>query len=261
MKKNAAFTQKAFLKTAALFNDSEICEDAELAYVRSRDFPERYANAIVRCLLPPQDFGKLTARLNSVYFEHKINFNWHLWPSSHSKLLDFATGELGMVRIGAGEALFKDLSSSTEPTTQSSSVSPLLPEDVEEYITAKMIGWGNDHHFRELIKSTTLKLVSDVRHKTLLLREELQIVGAVSSFAEGKHAYLRGDFVIPTCRGRGVYRQLIRAREAALFNEGIKTLTTLADEDTSAPIFRKLGYRGMGKVHVLAVKPSLWVSL
>lgn len=56
------------------------------------------------------------------------------------------------------------------------------------------------------------------------------------------YGYLMGAVVLPTCRGRGLYRSLIAARLDWLATNGVRIAVTHAREATSAPILARLGF-------------------
>lgn len=212
-------------------------------------------NSVVRMLHAPEQFSEVDA-ICQRFEKNKCNFNWHLWPSSHPKLLECLTKEKGLVVIGSCDFLTKAVSSGlAEP------LEALSNENLAEYLDAKLVGWGNDAKWRPEMELAARALMKDPRNRTDLLRVTGRVVGAVSSYSENGFAYLRGDFVIPEHRGRGLYRKMILAREADLAQRGVKTLCVIADESTSSPIYQKLGYAKQNEIVILAKRKSPWISL
>jgi GNAT superfamily N-acetyltransferase len=64
--------------------------------------------------------------------------------------------------------------------------------------------------------------------------------------------WLAGGVTLPSFRGRGIYRALVRARWDDAVRLGAAALVVIANVDTSYPILERLGFRAMGRVRLLA---------
>jgi len=84
--------------------------------------------------------------------------------------------------------------------------------------------------------------------------------GAGGYTLAGEVARLWGAGVVPTFRGRGVYRALVRARLAQAAGRGA-TLALVHAEPTSSPILQRLGFRVYGQQQVLALGRALAARL
>src|SRR5262249_18290039 len=62
------------------------------------------------------------------------------------------------------------------------------------------------------------------------------LVGTASVFGRDRAGYFVGGVVLPSARGRGVYRALVAARLAFLRARGVPYAVTQAREATSAPM-------------------------
>ncbi len=69
-----------------------------------------------------------------------------------------------------------------------------------------------------------------------------QPVGAAAYFALERSAYLRGGVVLPSARGRGVYRALVAARIEHARRRRLSLVTSQAHADSSYPILQHLGF-------------------
>ncbi len=83
---------------------------------------------------------------------------------------------------------------------------------------------------------------SDDRHPAFLARIAGAPVGAANCALFDRSAYLMGAVVLPTFRGRGVYRALIAARLQVIAAHGLRLVTTQALRSSSAPILARLGF-------------------
>jgi GNAT superfamily N-acetyltransferase len=75
--------------------------------------------------------------------------------------------------------------------------------------------------------------------------------GAVRRTVHGP-LLLAGGATLPSFRGRGIYRALVRARWDDAIRLGAGALVVNANVDTSYPILERLGFRAVGKVRLLA---------
>jgi predicted N-acetyltransferase YhbS len=64
--------------------------------------------------------------------------------------------------------------------------------------------------------------------------------------------WLAGGATLPSFRGRGIYRALVRARWDDAVRLGADALVVIANVDTSYPILERLGFRAAGRVRLLA---------
>jgi GNAT superfamily N-acetyltransferase len=168
---------------------------------------------------------------------------------------------MNMHRLGSLDFICKPLKTSELVLQNDVGFKELSPETFEDYVTAKMAGWNNTPQWQSEIEQAARVAFEDSRQTTILLILDSRIVGAVGSFIAGDTAYLRGDFVVPEFRGRGLYRKLITYREQVLSSLGVKLLTVLADQETSSPIYQKLGYAKTAEIALLSRQRSPWVSL
>jgi GNAT superfamily N-acetyltransferase len=64
--------------------------------------------------------------------------------------------------------------------------------------------------------------------------------------------WLAGGVTLPSFRGRGIYRALVRARWDDAVRLGAGALVVIANVETSYPILERLGFRAVGRVRLLA---------
>ena len=252
------FTQVAYLNAAAVRGDSRVIETEELAYVITPSSLERWYNAVSRCLLPPDRFDEINQLIEQF---GDSNFNWHLWPDSSPQLLDFLVHKLRFQEIGTASFLTKTLKVELKSYIPRNQIVPLSDSTFDSYLQAKMHAWNNSADQISEIEKAALYSMNNPKHSTFVLLENRRVLAAVSSYSDSNCAYLRGDFVVPEHRGRGLYKELIQFRETELIKSQIHTLAVIADEETSAPIYKKMNYSFKGKIRVLAKKHSRWVSL
>jgi len=82
----------------------------------------------------------------------------------------------------------------------------------------------------------------DSRHRLYLARIAGEPVGIATAAWFERSVFLQSGVVLPSHRGRGVYRALVAARLADASAAGITLATTNARPETSAPILERLGF-------------------
>jgi predicted N-acetyltransferase YhbS len=62
---------------------------------------------------------------------------------------------------------------------------------------------------------------------------------------------------LPSFRGLGIYRALVRARWHDAVRLGAGALVVIANVETSYPILERLGFRAVGRVRLLADRTGM----
>lgn len=255
------FTQYAYLNSVGIFPDSKISISAEVSYAKCNSVPDRWANCIAKCRFPESNFNQVDDLI--FYFESdNINVNWHLWPSSDKNLLPYLEKK-NFVNIGTGCALAKVPSqfNSNHLTNKNYNFHPIFLNDVERYVEAKITSWQNCTSQKSLILAATKTILNDKRNYIFILRNNEKIIAGTSAFIENNCVYLKGSFVLPDYRKKGIYNQLISLKEHFFKDYDIKYFVTIADLKASAPILIKNGYQEISKLSILAKYKTPWVSL
>jgi predicted N-acetyltransferase YhbS len=81
-------------------------------------------------------------------------------------------------------------------------------------------------------------------------RVDGEVVGSAGCSYNAAGLYLGGGNVLPSARGRGVYRALVRARWDAAVARGTPVLVTNAGQ-MSRPILERLGFRTVCEIQAL----------
>ncbi|MBK7829936.1 GNAT family N-acetyltransferase [Nannocystis sp.] len=113
--------------------------------------------------------------------------------------------------------------------------------NVDRYAHTVATGWDADPVPLAAYERAVLTGRDD-RHPAFLARLGGVPVGAANCALFDRSAYLMGAVVLPTFRGRGVYRALIAARLQVIAAHGLRLVTTQALRTSSAPILARLGF-------------------
>jgi len=107
-------------------------------------------------------------------------------------------------------------------------------------------GFESPDTLRGPITAGLRRAPADVERRWFLARLDGRPAGSASTLIMSldghRYAYLGGASVLPSFRGRGVYRALVGARLRELASQGIELAVTQAREATSAPRLEHLGF-------------------
>lgn len=120
---------------------------------------------------------------------------------------------------------------------------------VDAFTQTMAAGWGADADV--LARTHDIVLAAQPRtHHMFLAYADGEPAATASYVAFPRSAYLLGGVVLERYRGRGLYRALVAARIEHARARGIELATSLAREETSAPILERLGFETIVRVPV-----------
>ena len=174
----------------------------------------------------------------ATYRERGLKFRWAVAPGSAPADLGERLARRGLVPSwGRGMARSTDaVASVARPEL---AVTEVDSGSLSMYTAVMAAGWSADpvglHALHE-------HLLADGRPRLFLASSEGVPAAAASYIPFARSAFLMGAVVLPTHRGRGLYRALVQARLVHARAAGIGLATTHASEATSAPILAQLGF-------------------
>lgn len=123
-------------------------------------------------------------------------------------------------------------------------VEQVVPANVDEYVVAMLDGWSLPKYSLETECAEVLRVMRTSPRDVIFLaaKNQGQVVGTSCLAIRGDYGYLVGTQVLPSARGRGVYRALIAERLRALDERNIGYAVTWARQATSAPALERLGF-------------------
>jgi len=117
-------------------------------------------------------------------------------------------------------------------------------ERLEEFVRVMSRGWSlpAEQVQAELEIHQSALRASPSEAAFFAARVADELVGTTGLLFRGDYGYLVGAQVLPSHRGRGIYRALVAARLATLAARGLTPTVTQAREATSASILEHLGF-------------------
>ena len=253
-------TQEMYLKAAALYPDSHLNIDEKISYVTSVSGQGRWANAVVDLNTFEDEIDSELKLLMNSYVKFGINFNWQSWSiNPNFKKINASLNEKGFKYLGELQCLYHGLKQSN-PTHTELQFEYVNQENYLDFLSAKIKGWHCPKDLQNELDYLIRAELEDHRHWCFLIKTNGSHCGAGNMFVDSKWAYLRGDCVIPECRGKGYYKDFIHFRLEELTNSGYEHAVTIADSGTSAPIFKKCGFEFISKIDLWALQAGPWVT-
>ena len=170
----------------------------------------------------------------ATYRDLGLKFRWNAGPGS-------APADLGkrLESRGLAASWGRGMVRSTDDVGPDGEVVEVDASTLGAYTDVMATGWNVDTG--ALLAQHRHVLIEHRQHLFLAYREG--IAAAAAAYVPfPRSAFLMGAVVLPAYRGRGLYRDLVRARLAHARARGIRLATSHAREATSAPILDKLAF-------------------
>jgi len=217
------------------------------------EFKQGGFNEISLAVLDPQEVDRVIDATLETYRRLGLRFRWTVGPDS-------APGDLAQRLEARGlrrrwtQAMVRALRPSDDltggPEPGGLEVTEALDREGVELFTEVMArGWQVDP--APLRRVHLLGWAESPRRQRLFLAGRNGGPAGVASYiVSDTTAYLLGAVVLPEHRRAGVYRALVHARLADAARRGLRLATSLAMEESSAPLLAKLGFTGVGRLPV-----------
>ncbi|BAJ26773.1 MULTISPECIES: GNAT family N-acetyltransferase [Kitasatospora] len=244
-------------------DDAEVFADGTCTVLR---LPDRYAFDLSVVSFTPT--GPLGAAVDAVLALARTLgppvLDWQVLIGDPPGLGAELAARGGRVKLGL-EILAADLSAGAPPTVASGAASGAAtelrwvrdPATARDAAAIEVIGFGGELPPAAWYEDAAARGGASVpagRGGTLVAYADGTPVGAASLELVDGVARLTGGVVVPSWRGRGVYRELLGARLAYGVANGARLALVKANPDTSGPILRRNGFTGFGQEPVYVVR-------
>ena len=202
-----------------------------------------HGNEVIYSRIAPPDVEAVLRRTIAEYAGHGLPFRWCVGPLTEPAPADF--GAL-LCRYGFtwhdGRGMAVDPASWKAPhAAKGVALEAITPANVAEYVEAVAAGWELQFDVATRCDDV-VRAIGTGRFHYVMARVEGAIAGTAGFVEKPRSAYLIGGNVLPSYRGRGIYRALVAHRLEHIRAMGLKLATTHARESTSAPILEALGF-------------------
>lgn len=215
-------------------------------------------NEVIHAALSTEEADRIIAETCAEYGRLGIRFRWTVGPASKPADLADRLERAGLRRTWA-KVMYADPSAlaiappAEMPTRGRIVVERIAPGDdagADEFSAVMAEGFAMPSV--EPLRPVTRAQLADPtgRHELYLVRESGRAAAAGGLVLLARSAHLLGGVALPEARGRGLYRALVAARLFRAAETGRSLVTTLAREETSAPILAHLGFSEAARLPV-----------
>lgn len=117
--------------------------------------------------------------------------------------------------------------------------------NIDEWLHVHQVVWGTQPEVAARMREARQRRAFDTRHGILeyVARANKTPVGIASVQLFDEFAHLSDGAILPEFRKQGIFLRLVRKRLEVIRELGRSFVTVHAIQSTSAPIFRKMGFR------------------
>ena len=206
-------------------------------------------NGVIRAVLGADEADDVIDATIDRYAARGSPFRWHVGPSSRPTDLADRLLRRGFLHIDTLAGMCIDTRRDLAPDPRIV-VRELSASEDEAFVDVILSTYDAPASVRERLLAEIRNSRGGGKQRHYVARLEGQIVGATSYALLRSGGFLQGAAVVEASRGRGVYRQMIRARLAALRSEGCELAVVTARRSTSAPICARLGFEELCAIEV-----------
>jgi GNAT superfamily N-acetyltransferase len=216
--------------------DQRVIERPEWFQVISPSIKHGSMNGVDLAVIAAADVDRVIDATIAEYRGLGCKFRWAVGPDS-------APGDLGD-RLEHRGLVRREVVSMARATGELAGHSEIAVERVtaasfDAFATVMASGWTGELAAVRQVYGVALETELQWLY---LARVAGEPAGGAAMARFAKSAHLRSGVVLPAFRGRGVYRELVRARLADAATSGIALATTHARAATSAPGLAKMGF-------------------
>jgi GNAT superfamily N-acetyltransferase len=229
--------------------DSRVVDRADWKQILTPSLKQGGLNEVAHAVLDEAGADATIARTIAEYAAHGIRFRWTVGPESRPADLAGRLARAGMTRTEA-----RVMARDTTPAEPDPRVAIVDEPAVDLFSDTMAKGWSMDPG---PVRALHRLLLHDPAARSLffLARDSGEPAGTAAYVALDRSAYLIGAVVLPSARGRGLYRALVESRLHHARARGLGLATSLAREETSAPMLEHLGFRTVARVPVFVSAP------
>jgi len=202
-----------------------------------------HGNEVIYSRIAPAVVEVVLRRTIAEYADHGLPFRWCVGP-----LTEPAPADFGALLHRYGFTWHDGRGMATDPARWKAphaaldvAIEAVTPANVAEYVEAVAVGWESQFDVATRCDDV-VRAIGTGRFHYVMARVDGAIAGTAGFVVKPQSAYLVGGNVLPSCRGRGIYRALVDHRLERIRAMGIELATTQARESTSAPILEALGF-------------------
>ncbi|MEW5796224.1 MAG: GNAT family N-acetyltransferase [Candidatus Zixiibacteriota bacterium] len=210
------------------------------------------ANKAMNARLSGEDAGAAISQVCAYFDSKKKPFSWIVGPNTTPADLGRLLLACGFEKqLGADGMYLPDLTLRIDGNSEVT-IRELPPGDHEAAVEIMAVGFGMptdvSRFFHEMIALSFPKVRSRAYLAYLDGVSKPVACAYIAYYPDRPIALLCGGATLPGYRGRGIYRAMLAYRLSDVVRDGVEAVIVLADQRTSAPICRKLGFKKLCEV-------------
>lgn len=230
--------------------DTRVVERPGWMQIVTPSLPQGGLNEVCLAVLSPAEADAVIDATIASYRDLGVRFRWTIGPDSAPDDLAARLQARGLTpEIVWGVA--RPIEGLPLSAPAGVSIEPVDEGNIHAFTEVMARGWEMDPA-PLLAFHRRILAVDSKRVPMQLARLDGEPAGAAAVALLPRSAYLMGAVVLPEHRGRGLYRALVGSRLHEAARNGCTLATTQARADTSHPILRRLGFRDVCRLTMLA---------
>ena len=237
---------RVLVDSLALRADSELIERDNWTQLRTPSSPYHTNNKVLRARCTEANVDERIAAVLEDHRQRNAGLTWIVdersTPANLSERLEAAGLDFDCVALGMAKPVPDEPPPALPP---GASTRPVTPDDAERMGQLSYACFGGVPSFAsfvaEWVRAGFRGDLGDISHWLVSIDDEA--VGWCTLRVLGSLGYLQGAGVLPDARGRGLYRALTWLRLERLRERGIPHAVIWADERTSGPIAKRMGFQ------------------
>jgi GNAT superfamily N-acetyltransferase len=243
------FLERALYEGFARLHGSEVIATPSWVQIVTPSLDNPMRNSICRNVSTDAEVDERIRETLRFYQSRNLRCSWVVGPNTRPSNLGERLVAAGFRFHSIGCGMTADLHELPFPSLPETApqvvVESLDDHNLDEWIEVQTVVWG-------LSPELTFRMWEERRRRARFSVEGIQeyvirvdgvaaAVGAIHLFDE--FAHLSTGAVLPAFRNRGIFHQMVRESLCLVRDLGHSLVTVHAIQSTSAPIFRKMGFR------------------
>ncbi len=231
---------RAPLGSTSLRSDSKIIQGPNWYQILTPSVANESLNEVIISRMDSKDFEQKVREVFRMYALHSLPFKWITGPMSSPPELEALLAPLAERSWG-----FRGMAASCglELTATPGVTTELLAEqNFHEFLRVFLEGWNQTEDAAQYELDFRQAMLPESQRSFYLARHHGEPAGVAGTVLKEDHGYLTSSVVLPSHRGLGLYKALVRGRLSDLRARGVSHAVTQAREATSVPILHRLGF-------------------
>lgn len=245
-----AWLERALYGGFARIYDSEVISTPSWVQIVTPSLNNPMRNAVCFNISAEAEVDAQIRETVRLYQSKGLRCAWVVGPRTKPQDMGERLLAAGFRQLAAASGLTAELSElslpeeppSTEPRIN---IELLGEHNIDDWLHVHQVVWNVQPELAARMREARQRKAFDTRHGILeyVARANKTVMGIASLHLFDDFAHLSEGAILPEFRKQGVFLSLVRKRLESIREMGHSVVTVHALHSTSAPIFRKMGFR------------------